>query len=315
MKTILSFRSNLTGIFRFLILPAAIVIRTASAEHPIEFLDEPLPSALAERSRPVVCWTEKHTTPRPLVLHIMRIDASNSLVQLAAAVAPDPDGPGPAQSALTHPLALAASNGLCAAVNANAFAGPRDPAGKENRNWLPGLPVTLLGWAQSGSRLVSQPRDAYWSVWVSPDRSPHVGNPSTPMPATDAVAGFGGLILDGRILPGEQPGREEPLHPRTAIGVDRGGRYLFLLVADGRWEGYSEGMTTRELAVKMSELGCWSAANMDGGGSSIMIAADETCVLRIINKPSDRGLFGSSTPRPVPTLIGVRIKGLAPKLP
>ena len=33
------------------------------------------------------------------------------------------------------------------------------------------------------------------------------------------------------------------LHPRTLLGIDKSGRWLLLVVADGRQEGYSEGIS------------------------------------------------------------------------
>ena len=38
------------------------------------------------------------------------------------------------------------------------------------------------------------------------------------------------------------------LHPRSAVGYSRNGRYLYLVVVDGRQPHYSEGMTLAELA-------------------------------------------------------------------
>ena len=38
------------------------------------------------------------------------------------------------------------------------------------------------------------------------------------------------------------------LHPRSAVGFSRNGRYLYLVVVDGRQPLYSEGMTLAELA-------------------------------------------------------------------
>lgn len=59
-------------------------------------------------------------------------------------------------------------------------------------------------------------------------------------------------------------------HPRTALGYYEPGHYC-LLVADGRQEGYSRGMTMTELAQTFEALGCQAAYNLDGGGSSCML--------------------------------------------
>ena len=76
-------------------------------------------------------------------------------------------------------------------------------------------------------------------------------------------------------------------YPRTAVGVKADGNVL-IMVADGRQAPYSTGYTLSELANKMLELGCVSAINLDGGGSTTYLAkyagSDE---LELANSPSD----------------------------
>ena len=68
--------------------------------------------------------------------------------------------------------------------------------------------------------------------------------------------------------------------PRTAIGITKD-RSIMLVVVDGR-SSSSCGMTLKELAGFMVKLGCDSALNLDGGGSSEMVIKN-----RIVNHPSD----------------------------
>lgn len=70
-------------------------------------------------------------------------------------------------------------------------------------------------------------------------------------------------------------------HPRTAIGRRADGR-LVLVTVDGRQPALSVGMSIAELAALMLELGCTEAMNLDGGGSTTMVAGG-----RIVNSPSD----------------------------
>jgi len=70
-------------------------------------------------------------------------------------------------------------------------------------------------------------------------------------------------------------------HPRTAIGY-RDTHTLILVVVDGR-QTSSVGVTISELAQLMAELGCFEAVNLDGGGSSAMVAAHE-----VVNVPVDK---------------------------
>ncbi len=57
--------------------------------------------------------------------------------------------------------------------------------------------------------------------------------------------------------------------PRTLVGVKADGTLVFVVV-DGRSTGYSRGMTMTEAAELMVSLGCETAYNLDGGGSSTM---------------------------------------------
>lgn len=55
--------------------------------------------------------------------------------------------------------------------------------------------------------------------------------------------------------------------PRTLIGQRADGTVVFLVI-DGRSKGYSRGATMTEAAEIMQSLGCQTAYNLDGGGSS-----------------------------------------------
>lgn len=81
-------------------------------------------------------------------------------------------------------------------------------------------------------------------------------------------------------LPGSDHFTNAP-HPRTAVGLSKDGKTMYLVVTDGRREGVP-GLTLPELAQFMDELGACIAMNLDGGGSSAIWIAD-----RIVNQPSD----------------------------
>lgn len=71
-------------------------------------------------------------------------------------------------------------------------------------------------------------------------------------------------------------------NPRTAIGYTKDND-LILVVADGR-EGSSIGLTLKELANLMKDLGCTNAINLDGGGSTVMYVNGQ-----IVNRPQQTG--------------------------
>lgn len=102
-----------------------------------------------------------------------------------------------------------------------------------------------------------------------------------------AVSGWPILItgceaLTSEELPGSDAFTRKP-HPRTALGLSRDRRRLYLVVADGRREGVP-GLTLAELGEFMDEtLDVCSGLNLDGGGSTAMWVAG--CV---VNVPSDK---------------------------
>jgi exopolysaccharide biosynthesis protein len=95
------------------------------------------------------------------------------------------------------------------------------------------------------------------------------------------IGGFYALLLDGR-----NNGGMKDLHPRSAVGVSRDGRYLILMVIDGRQTGYSEGATTAETAEWMREMGAHNALNLDGGGSTTLVIEEPDGGPKLLNRPS-----------------------------
>lgn len=102
------------------------------------------------------------------------------------------------------------------------------------------------------------------------------------MPVQMALSGGVALLNAGAIVPTDDLAR----HPRTAIGIDRDKQIVHLVVVDGRSES-SSGYTLVQLATLMKELGDDTAMNMDGGGSSEMVALSASGALGVRNVPSD----------------------------
>ncbi|MBQ7901820.1 MAG: phosphodiester glycosidase family protein, partial [Clostridia bacterium] len=76
-------------------------------------------------------------------------------------------------------------------------------------------------------------------------------------------------------------------HPRSAIGVDKSGSTLYLVTVDGRQDS-SLGMRMSTLANLMISLGCYNAVNLDGGGSTNMVASTTwDSNLHTVNSPTE----------------------------
>jgi hypothetical protein len=241
--------------------------------------------------------SEVRRIPRPLALHWLVIDLADEDYELAVAVGADPDGAGPVEAQLTPPSQLAATADFVVAVNTNPWIMVPCPGTDTKAGYVVGGCCDISGWVREEARTHSPVDKSHWSFWIDARRLAQLGPIAQDCPARCSVAGFGGLLDDGRVLPRPSDVR----HPRTALGLDPSGRWLTLLVVDGRQPGYSEGVSLHELAQMMRGAGCWRALNLDGGGSSVMLAADGSQGYQMLNRPSDR-----QGPRPIPVMLGIR---------
>ncbi|MDA0322349.1 MAG: phosphodiester glycosidase family protein [Verrucomicrobia bacterium] len=244
---------------------------------------------------------QKLTDPRPNRVHTLRVDLGNPSIHPAVVMGADPDGPGPAETELRDPRKLADEPAVLAYINTCPWASFADSSGESNRDWFEGQPVDICGLAVSKGVVRSPAPVHAASVWISADGRVFVGEHPGIETAVDVVTGFQRIVTGGVLAVGSGG----DLHPRTAIGVNDEGTVIWLVVVDGRQEGYSEGMTVHELGEIMLGLGCRDAVNMDGGGSSIMGLVDASRQLQVINSPSDRRL-GVRKIRPLPMVLTIR---------
>jgi hypothetical protein len=113
-------------------------------------------------------------------------------------------------------------------------------------------------------------------------------------PLQMAITGDVFLVRDGMVRVKD----DRQLHPRTAVGIDDDTGDVLLLAIDGR-QSFSRGYTLVELATLMVGLGADRAVNLDGGGSTTMVARRPSGRLAVVNRPSD----GSQ--RPVANALAV----------
>lgn len=117
------------------------------------------------------------------------------------------------------------------------------------------------------------------------------------------------LVRNGQvsISMNEQSSFASTRRARSAIGISSDGTKLYFVTIDEGSPGYSQGATLRELAEYMRSIGAYQAINLDGGGSTAMVARlpyFEQAV--IVNRPS------GGRERNVPTTLQV-ISTEAPK--
>lgn len=234
------------------------------------------------------------------------VDLANPSVSVVA-LAESADAPGTAK--LVTPDAWLNGDGeLRLVINANFFGAKPDAT------------ATIVGVCVTEDGVLNRPRSHEGrfdpALVITSDGRAVIGHldGDALSDARAAVAGVGGsetssvagtlLVGDGESL--GSTARVQPLarHPRTAVGVSEDGRELFIVVIDGRQEGWSVGVTLPELAELLLERGAWDAVNLDGGGSSALLWRDGQRIES--NQPSDGDY------RPVAVSLGVRVAECAP---
>ena len=100
----------------------------------------------------------------------------------------------------------------------------------------------------------------------------------------EAIGIYKMLVVDGAICANLDDATK---YPRQTIGITADGKVV-LMTADGNQEPRSIGLTLREQAQVMLDLGCVAAGHLDGGGSCTYGArAEGTSGFDLVNSPSD----------------------------
>ncbi|MGC0418184.1 phosphodiester glycosidase family protein [Embleya sp. AB8] len=103
-----------------------------------------------------------------------------------------------------------------------------------------------------------------------------------------AVGGRQVLVRDG-VAAGPGEGDANDPAGRTAVGFSADGRKMYLVTIDGR-QADSPGINLADLAVLMRDMGVYNALNLDGGGSTDMVARlPGQAQVGVVSSPSDNG--------------------------
>ncbi len=167
-----------------------------------------------------------------------------------------------------------------------------------------GDPVTPLGFSASNGKIYAdglQDEEPEPTLFVSRRNDLTFNLP--PNKIFQALSGDRMLIQGGEIVAGLD---DSILHPRTAIGVNRNGRYVILVVVDGRQPFYSNGATYQDLADLLKDFDAHFAMALDGGGSSTLVVEDAFGNAEILNSPIDNYIPGRE--RPVANHFGVYVE-------
>lgn len=239
-------------------------------------------------------------TPRPMIAHVIVIDTKVKDIGLLV-TPPDSDGELPLKARTTSQFLE--EFGVQIAINGDGF----DPWWSNSpADYYPhvGEPVTPLGLTASEGKLYTEgiPREMGTEPTLYISRKNALSFNRRPDRIFQAISGDRMLLQQGKISEDLEAGEPDP---RTAIGMNKNGRYLILVVVDGRQPFYSEGATFTQLAQLMIDQGAYIAMSLDGGGSSTLVVEGEDGEPVILNSPIDNYIPGRE--RPVANHLGVFI--------
>jgi len=242
-----------------------------------------------------------HVVPHPMIAHILVIDRKEADVGFLI-TPPDRNGNDLPVDARTTSQFLEEFN-LQIAINGDGFEPwwSRSPV-----DYYPhaGDPVTPLGFTASNGDVYRSGRTDIEGIeptlYLTRQQYPSF---STRRPGRiwSAISGDRMLVSKGKV---EDALDDRTLDPRTAIGVNQNGRYVYLVVVDGRQPFYSNGATFQELAELLLEYGAYFAMSLDGGGSSTMVVEKNGKPV-VMNSPIDNYIPGRE--RPVANHFGVYV--------
>ncbi|GAB1472179.1 hypothetical protein MASR2M66_30570 [Chloroflexota bacterium] len=268
-----------------------------SRDYLIQVSTASRPDSVTQLLFPGVTYIRKDmNTPHKMVVHIMAIDLQNPKLEFL--VTPSANNTDILCTRTTSKfmeefrLSAAINGGYFSYLDASNDPAVLCPGG--------GDPIRISDYAASRGKVYSPKKTVQPVI--------HIGrrNQITFKPQGqifNAVSGDRMVVLDGKVV--KNLAAQVP-NPRTAIGLNRNGRWLTWMVVDGRQAGYSDGATFPELAELLISYGAHTGINMDGGGSSTMVIRGADGKAVVLNSPIEMNVPGKE--RPVGNHLGLLTK-------
>ena len=277
------------------LLIAALILVTVLL---VYYHNSPLPVPTQETLRKGVEYQRLvRFTPRQMMIHVLTINLNTKGIRFLVTPPDAPNTDQPLKARTTSQFLEEFD--LDIAVNGDGFS----PWWSHTlADYYPhvGDPVAPCGDTVSRG-------DYYWhskalapTLYISSRNDVSFDAPSRPF---NAISGETLIVKRGVPIEGLD---NIKLHPRTAIGFSKNGKFLYILVIDGRQLFYSGGITLAELADLMIAFGADFAMNLDGGGSSTLVVRGADGQPRILNSPID--LYIPGRERPIANHLGIYFK-------
>jgi len=237
------------------------------------------------------------TSPNPLTTHVLEID-TKSVEALRFLVTP------PVRDAIPQLCTRTTSqflddNDMQIAVNGDEYY-YMDPTDFPPQNYCDiGDPVRPAGYAASRGKVYSQKLTSRPILYLNQKNEITFDTPKGKI--YNAISGQRMLVVKGQKVGGLDT---EQLQPRTAVGVNQNGRWLYLIVMEGT--DATNGASFSQLADLLVSQGVYSGMSLDGGGSSTMAIEGVDKRPRLLNTPVNDNTAGKE--RAVANHLGISLK-------
>lgn len=226
---------------------------------------------------------EFRSKPRPIMMHVVAINLATPGVRALVT-------PGQQHSIESETNARTTSEflrefGLQLAVNASFFH-PFSEVTPWNYYPRSGDRVGAVGQAIANGVEYSYPLKDWPVLCISAQQKAQIFMTHQCPPGTaQAVAGSSVVAYQGKAVATQASSVDnDGNYSRTAVAVDRSGKRMWLIAVDDKQWFYSEGVTLAELAEIAIAEGADAALNLDGGGSTTLVAAT-TDQAQVLNAP------------------------------
>jgi len=239
------------------------------------------------------------SSPRPIVIHVVKIDLKAEGV-LTLVTPGDSKAELPLEARTTSKF-MGEFN-LQIAINGDGF----EPwHSRSILDYYPHArdPVDVIGFAASRGEAYSAEEKGHPTLYLTANNKARFESPFGN--THNAISGTQMLIRNGKAL---KNFAENSPQPRSAVALNQAGRYLILVVIDGRQPGYSMGATLEELAEIIVFHEGYNAMNLDGGGSSTLVTEGFLGRGNLLNSPIDNQIPGRE--RQVGNHLGIWAKHL-----